>query len=435
MSRTVVVTGVGVCAANGTGVPGFWDAIVHGRSGVGPITAFDAAQLRSRIAGEVIDFAPEKHVPARTLKRLARFSQLALVAALEALEQAGIAEGPERENVALVIGSGIGGFDMLEREHETFLSKGPGRFSPLTVPMIIPSMAAGTLAIETACRGINLCLSTACATGAHSIGTALDLIRSGRADVAVAGATESTISPFAVDGYCQLRALSTRNEEPQRASRPFDADRDGFVIAEGAGVLVLESEEHARRRGWEPLAELAGYGASADGHHLTAPDPEGDGAVRAMRAALDDAKLSPDQVDVVNAHGTSTPLNDVIETTAIKRVFGDHAADLMIHSTKSMIGHSLGASAAIEAVVAVQTLTQGIVHPTINLECPDPACDLDYVPGDARKVKVRSVMSNSFAFGGHNAVLVFSAARRVRMPSAGSLTKDRLGPTRPASTR
>ena len=434
MSRTVVVTGVGVCTANGTGVPAFWDAIVHGRSGIGPITAFDAAQLRSRIAGEVTDFAPEKHVPARTLKRLARFSQLALVAALEALEQAGIAEGSERENVALVIGSGIGGFDMLEREHETFLSKGPGRFSPLTVPMIIPSMAAGTLAIETACHGINLCLSTACATGAHSIGTALDLIRSGRADVAVAGATESTISPFAVDGYCQLRALSTRNEEPQRASRPFDADRDGFVIAEGAGVLVLESEEHARRRSCEPLVELAGYGASADGHHLTAPDPEGDGAVRAMRTALDDAKLSTDQVDVVNAHGTSTPLNDVIETTAIKRVFGDHASDLMIHSTKSMIGHSLGASAAIEAVVAVQTLTQGIVHPTINLECADPACDLDYVPGDARKVKVRSVMSNSFAFGGHNAVLVFSAARRVRMPSAGSLTKDRLGPTRPAST-
>ena len=408
MSRSVVVTGVGVCAANGTGVPAFWDAIVDGRSGIGPITAFDAAQLRSRIAGEVTDFAPEKHVPARTLKRLARFSQLALIAALEALEQAGIAEGPERENVALVIGSGIGGFDMLEREHETFLNKGPRRFSPLTVPMIIPSMAAGALAIETTCRGINLCVNTACATGAHSIGTALDLIRAGRADVAVAGATESTISPFAVDGYCQLRALSTRNEEPQRASRPFDADRDGFVIAEGAGVLVLESQEHARRRGSEPLAELAGYGASADGYHLTAPDPEGDGAVRAMRAALDDAQLSTDQVDVVNAHGTSTPLNDVIETAAIKRVFGDHASRLMIHSTKSMIGHTLGASAAIEAVVAVKTLSEGIVHPTVNLECPDPACDLDYVPGDARKVKARSVMSNAFAFGGHNAVLVFS---------------------------
>ena len=408
MSRSVVVTGVGVCAANGTGVPAFWDAIVHGTSGIGPITAFDPGQLRSRIAGEVTDFAPEKHVPARTLERLARFSQLALIAALEALEQAGIAKGPEREDVAIVIGSGIGGFDMLEREHETFLNKGPGRFSPLTVPMIIPNMAAGTLAIETACHGINLCLSTACATGAHSIGTALDLIRADRADVAVAGAAESTISPFAVDGYCQLRALSTRNDEPQRASRPFDADRDGFVIAEGAGVLVLESQEHARRRGSEPLAELAGYGASSDGYHLTAPDPEGDGAVRAMRAALDDAQLSTDQVDVVNAHGTSTPLNDVIETTAIKRVFGDHASRLMIHSTKSMIGHALGASSAIEAVVAVKTLNQGIVHPTVNLERPDPACDLDYVPGDARKVKARSVMSNAFAFGGQNAVLVFS---------------------------
>jgi len=410
MSRRVVATGLGVCAANGTGVPAFWDALVHGRSGIGPITAFDASALRSRIAGEVHDLAPEEKLPPKALKRTARFAQLALVAAFEALEQARLSEDEAREDVAVVVGSGIGGFDMLMREHEVFLAKGPGRFAPLTVPLIIPNMAAGAIALETGCRGPNLCLSTACAAGAHALGTALDLIRSGRAEVALAGAAECTLDAFAVDGYCQLRALSTRNDEPQKASRPFSADRDGFVIAEGAGMLVLESEEHARGRGAPALAVLAGYGNTADGYHITAPDPEGRGAVRAMRAALADAGLAPVDIQVVNAHGTSTPLNDATETLAIKQVFGEHARRLMVHSTKSMIGHALGAAAAIEAVVAVLTLVHGVVHPTINLDVPDPACDLDYVPHVARRAGVRAVMSNAFGFGGHNGVLVFTRA-------------------------
>ncbi len=410
MERRVVVTGLGVCAANGGGVPAFWDALVNGRSGIGPITAFDASALRSRIAGEVRDVVPEERLSSKTLKRTARFAQLGLVAAFEALGHARLPEADTREDVAVVVGSGIGGFDMLMREHAVFLERGPGRFAPLTVPMIIPNMAAGTIALETGCRGPNLCLSTACATGAHAIGTAFDLIRARRAEVVLAGGAESCIDPFAVDGYCQLRALSTRNDEPAKASRPFSADRDGFVLAEGAGMLVLESEEHARGRGAPALAVLAGYGNSADGHHITAPDPEGRGAVRAMRGALDDAGLAPGDVQVVNAHGTSTPLNDVVETRALKQVFGDHAKRLLVHSTKSMIGHALGAAAALEAVVAVLTLRHGVVHPTVNLDVPDPECDLDYVPHAARRVDARVVMSNAFGFGGHNAVLVFARA-------------------------
>jgi 3-oxoacyl-[acyl-carrier-protein] synthase II len=407
--RRVVVTGLGVCSPVGTGVEKFWNALIHGCSGIGPITRFDASNLRSRIAGEVNDVDFEQRLPAKVLKRTARFTHLALVAAHEALEHSRLPGGEGREDVAVVVGSGIGGFDWLMQEHKVFLEKGPGRFAPLTVPMIIPDMAAGVIAIETGCRGPNLCLSTACASGAHSIGTAFDLIRLGRADVALAGSAECTMDAYAVDGYCQLRALSTRNDSPRTASRPFSADRDGFVIAEGAGMLVLESLDHARARGATILAEVAGYGASADGYHATAPDPEGRGAIRAMKAALKDARIDPETVDVINAHGTSTPLNDVTETQAIKRVFGDHARALAVHSTKSMTGHSLGGSASIEAVASVLTIRHGIVHPTINLETPDPACDLDYVPNVARTMPVRCVMSNAFAFGGHNGVLVFRA--------------------------
>jgi len=409
VNRRVVITGMGVCAPNGTGVPQFWDALVAGRSGIATIQAFDASALRSRIAGEVRDFHPNGGISSRTLKRTARFTHLALVAAQEAVAMAQLPNGDSRENVAVVLGSGIGGFDTLEREHENFLTRGPGRFAAQTVPMIIPDMAAGAIAIETGCRGPNLCLSTACASGAHALGTALDLIRNGRCEVALAGAAECTISPFAVDGYCQLRALSTRNEDPQGASRPFSRDRDGFVIAEGAGVLVLESEEHARARGVRVYAELAGYGLSADGFHTTAPDPDGKGAVRAMRAALADARVAPEDVQLVNAHGTSTPLNDATETQAIKQVFGEHARRLMVPATKSMTGHSLGAAGALEAVATVLTLEHGIVHPTINLNEPDPDCDLDYVPLVAREAKIQVAISNSFAFGGHNGVLVFRA--------------------------
>lgn len=407
MSDRVVVTGLGVASPVGTGVERFWDALIHGRSGIGPITLFDASALRSRIAGEVLDLEANGTVPAWAMKRGARFTQLALASALEAIADAGLAAGDARENVAVVAGSGIGGFEYLNREHETFLARGPGRFAPLTVPIIIPNMAAGAIAMETGCRGPNLCLATACASGANAIGTALDLIRNRRCDVAVAGGAESTISAFAVDGYCQLRALSTRNDCPTAASRPFSADRDGFVIAEGAGFVVLEREDVARARGARIHAELAGYGATGDGHHMTAPDPEGRGAVRAMRAALEDARLAPADVDVVNAHGTSTPLNDVTETRAIRRVFGEHAARLAVHSTKSMTGHALGSSCAMEAVASVLTIARGVVHPTINLRAPDPECDLDYVPLEAREARVRVVMSNAFGFGGHNAVLVF----------------------------
>jgi 3-oxoacyl-[acyl-carrier-protein] synthase II len=410
MHRTVVVTGLGVCASNGTGVERFWDALVHGRSGVAPITLCDAAPLRSRIAGEVRDFDAERLLPAKFLKRSARFAQLALAAANEALARARVPDGAAREDIAVVVGTGVGGFEVLEREHEVFLTRGPGRFNPLTVPLVIPDMAAGAVATETGCRGPNLGITTACASGAHAIGTALDLVRSGRAELALAGASESTISPFAIDGYCQLRALSTRNDDPAGASRPFSADRDGFVIAEGAGMVVLESLEHARARGATVLAELAGHGSSADGHHLTAPDPEGRGAVRAMRAALADARMTPADVDVVNAHGTSTPLNDVTETRAIKQVFGEHARRLAVHATKSLVGHALGGSAAIGAVASVLTLVHGILHPTLNLVRPDPECDLDYVPRVARRAEVRAVMVNAFGFGGHNGVLVLRRA-------------------------
>jgi 3-oxoacyl-[acyl-carrier-protein] synthase II len=406
MSVPVVITGLGVCASNGVGVPAFLDALRAGRSGIGPIRRFDASALRSRIAGEVLDLRPEERLPGKTVKRTARFAQLAIVAAGEAIAHAGIAPGEGRDDVAVVIGTGVGGFDVTEREHESFLAKGPTHFSPLTVPMVIPNMAAAGVALETGCRGPNLCVATACAAGAHSIGTALDMLRAGRARVAIAGSAESTISPFAIDGYCQLRALSTRNDDPGRASRPFSADRDGFVIAEGAGVVVLETLAHARARGARPLAVVAGYGASADAHHITAPDPEGRGAVRAMRAALVDAGLSPGDVQVVNAHGTSTPLNDAAETLALHQVFGAHAERLLVHATKSMTGHALGGSGGIEAIASVLTLLEQWVHPTINLEHPDPECDLDFVPNVGRSADVRNVMSNSFGFGGHNGVLV-----------------------------
>ena len=405
----VVVTGLGVVASNGSGVPRFWDALIHGHSGLGPITRFDASALRTRIAGEVRDFDPGPLADNKTFRRSARFTQLALAAAIEALEGAGLADAPDREGAAVVVGSGIGGFDYLMEEHQSFLTRGPGRFKPLTVPMIIPNMAAGAVAMETGCRGPNLCTTTACAAGANAIGTALDLIRDGRAEWALAGGAECTIDPFAVDGYCQLRALSTRNDDPVGASCPFSLDRDGFVLAEGAGILALESLEHARSRGAPVLAELAGYGLTSDGYHVTAPDPEGRGAVRAMRAALLDAALAPEAIEVVNAHGTSTPLNDATETRALHEVFGPHAHRLAVHATKSMTGHALGGSGGIEAVASVLTIRNGVIHPTINLLRPDPACDLDYVPNVAREATVRTVMSNSFGFGGHNAVLIFRA--------------------------
>jgi 3-oxoacyl-[acyl-carrier-protein] synthase II len=409
--RRVVVTGLGVAAPNGTGIDRFWDALIHGRSGVGPITAFDASGLRSRIAGEISDFDAETRLSARTAKRAARVTQLGVAVALEAFERAGLSGNGSaeqaRERAAVVMGAGIGAFDMIEREHAVFLEKGPDKFHPLTVPMVIPDAPAGLIAIEAGCRGPNLCVSSACATGNNAIGTALDLIRAGRADVVLAGATESPITPFAIAGYCQLRALSTRNDDPVGASRPFSRDRDGFVIAEGAGALVLEELEHAKRRGAPILAELVGYGATADGYHMTAPEPNSRGAIAAMRAALEDARMAPSDVDVVNAHGTSTPMNDPAETTAIRAVFGAYADKLAVQSTKSMTGHALGGAAALESVACVLELERGVIHPTINLTDPDPACDLDYVALTAREMRPRAIMKNAFGFGGHNAVVIF----------------------------
>jgi 3-oxoacyl-[acyl-carrier-protein] synthase II len=409
--RRVVVTGLGVVAPNGIGVEKFWEALIAGRSGIRPIQSFDASKHKSRIAGEVVDFDAEAHMSAKVAKRSARYARLAIAAGLEALEHSkiGTLEGEKGARAAIVIGSGIGAFDMFEAEHEAFLTKGIGRFHPLTVPMIIPNAAAGMLATETGFRGPNFSVSTACATGATALGTALDLLRAGRADVALAGSSESTMTPWALDGYCQLRALSTRNDDPEGASRPFSATRDGFVLAEGAGVLVLEELEVAQARGATIYAELLGYGATADGYHMTAPDPTNAGAVRAMQDALTDAGIQPEEIDLINAHGTSTPLNDAAETAAIHKVFGEHAKKLAVQSTKSMTGHTLAGAAAIESVASVLELVRGKIHPTINLLDPDPACDLDYVPLVARDFKGRTIMKNSFGFGGHNAVLVFRA--------------------------
>lgn len=405
----VVVTGLGVVSCNGIGVPEFWNSLVEGRSGIGTIESFDSTGLTTRIAGEVKGFSFD----AKLGKRMARFTQFAISASREGMEMAGLLSGsggasqvnPER--IGAAIGSGIGGFEFLTAQHAKFLDKGPGRFHPLTVPIVISNMASANVSIQYKLQGPNICISTACATGNHNIGAALDMIRLGRADAMIAGGTESTMTPFALDGYNQLRALSTRNDDPAGASRPFSATRDGFVLAEGAGILVLEGLKHARRRGAEILAEVTGYGLTSDGYHLTAPEPEARGAAQAMQAALDDAGLAREEVGYINAHGTSTPLNDALETQAIKSVFGGHAAKLPVSSIKSMVGHSLGASAGLEAVASVLAIRNKILPPTINLHDPDPELDLDFIPNQAREQAVDVVLSNSFAFGGHNAAVVF----------------------------
>ena len=405
----VVVTGMGVVSCVGTDVPAFWKSLISGRSGIAPISAFDPAALATRIAGEARDFTFDTKLG----KRMARFTQFAISASRQAIEQAGLLPGedgrravpPERFGVS--IGSGIGGFPFLMEQHERFLQRGPGRFHPLTVPIVISNMAAANAAIHFGLKGPNICISTACATGNHSIGSALDMIRLGRADAMLAGGAESTITPFAVDGYIQLRALSSRNDDPKGASRPFSVSRDGFVLAEGAGVLLLESLSHAKQRGAEILAEVAGCGMTSDGYHLTAPEPDAHGAARAMQLALEDARANPEDVDYINAHGTSTSLNDALETQAIKAVMGERARRIPVSSIKSMIGHSLGGSAGLEAAASVMALREGVIPPTINLHEPDPELDLDFVPNEARETPLRAVLSNSFAFGGHNATVLF----------------------------
>jgi len=409
MGRRVVVTGLGTVNPLGNNVQDSWKHVRAGENGIDRITRFDVTDFPSKIAGEVKDFAPEKVMESREARRMDRFTQYAMVAAIEARGQAGLAAGQvDPERLGVILGNGIGGAETFESSVRKLVDRGPKAVHPLFVPMMIMNEAAGNLAIRFKANGPCFCVVTACASSNDAMGDAWRMIREGRLDVAIAGGTEAPLMPISLAGFCQLQALSTkRNDEPARASRPFDRDRDGFVMAEGAGILVLEELEHARRRGAAVLAELAGYGSSCDANHLTAPHPEGRGAIQAIRAALDSAGLAPGDVDYVNAHGTSTPVNDPIETNAIKAVFGDHARRLKVSSTKSMHGHLLGGAGGIEAVITVMAIRDRFFPPTRNLENPDPACDLDYVANTGVPGRIRAAISNALGFGGHNAVVLF----------------------------
>ncbi len=407
-TRRVVVTGVGLVSPLGIGTRETWDGLVAGRSGAGRITRFDAADFSSRIACEVKGFDPLDYADRRDARKMDTFIQYALAASLFAAEDAGL-ETPlaDPDRVGVVISSGIGGFETIEREHRKLLEKGPRRISPFFVPAMVVNLAAGWVSIRLGARGPNSAMATACSAGAHAVGEAFRLVRHGHADVMVAGGAEATITPMCIGGFASMKALSTRNDEPELASRPFDRDRDGFVVGEGAGILVLEEREQALARGASLYAEVLGYGMSGDAFHITAPAEDGSGAVRVMRAALAEAGAAPEDVDAVNAHGTSTPLNDRIETAAIRRVFGGHADRLAVSSTKSMTGHLLGGAGGLEAGISCLTLRHQTLPPTINHETPDPDCDLDIVPNTARPATVRSVLSNSFGFGGTNVSLLF----------------------------
>ena len=410
-SSRVFVTGMGVLSPLGNRVEEFWTRLLAGESGAGPITRFDTTGYETTFACEVKDFSLDGVLDRKEAKRMDRFVQYAVFASHEALGNSGLdLAAIDLDRAGVLIGSGIGGMETFETQHRALVEKGPGRVSPFFIPMMISDMAAGQVSIQYGLRGPNFCTVSACASGAHAIGESLRLLRAGDADVMLAGGAEATITPMAVAGFGNMRALSTRNDDPKRASRPWDVDRDGFVIGEGAGMLVLETEEHARRRGANVICELVGYGASADAYHMTAPSEDGNGAARAMRRALADSGLAVDEVAYINAHGTSTPAGDPIEVAAVKSVFGDHAKRLMMSSTKSMTGHLLGAAGGLEAVVTALTLARGIVPATINLEKPDPTCDLDLVPNQARAVRVKAAISNSFGFGGHNVTLAMRAA-------------------------
>jgi 3-oxoacyl-[acyl-carrier-protein] synthase II len=398
---------VGLVTALGVGTAETWRRLLEGVSGVGPITRFDTSQFPTKIAAEVKNFDPALFVEKKEVKKMDSFIHFALAAAECALKDSGFSiDASNGDRVGVIIGSGIGGFNIIEREHEVLLREGPRRISPFFIPSSIVNLAAGQVSIRYGARGPNSAPCTACSAGTHAVGDSFRVIERGDADAMIAGGSESAITPMGVGGFAALKALSTRNEEPTRASRPFDRERDGFVVGEGAGIVILEELEHALGRGASIYAEIAGYGMSGDAYHITAPSAEGDGAMRAMRMTLKDAGVSADEVDYVNAHGTSTPPNDRIETLAIRKVFGEHAGRLAVSSTKSMIGHLLGAAGAVEAGVTALTIRHQVIHPTINLENPDPECDLDYVPNVARKARVRYALSNSFGFGGTNACIL-----------------------------
>jgi len=408
MSRRVVVTGVGLICGLGIGTEEAWKAVCAGQNGIGPITLFDASQHACRIASEVKNFDPLQWMEKKELKKMGRFIQFAVAAADFAMKESGLKLTPElAERTGVYIGSGIGGFDVIEREYQALLKGGPRKISPFFIPATIINLAAGQVSIRTGAKGPNSATATACSASAHAIGDSYRIITRGDADAMICGGTEASITPLGVGGFAAMRALSTRNDQPQRASRPFDADRDGFVVGEGAGVLILEALEFAQRRNAPILAELIGYGMSGDAFHITQPAEGGEGAYRVMKATLKDANLPPQEVGYINAHGTSTPVGDKIETMAVKRLFGERAAKLPVSSTKSMTGHLLGGAGGLEAGFTVLALRDQILPPTVNYEKPDPDCDLDYVPNQARKVEVRYALSNSFGFGGTNAALLF----------------------------
>jgi len=408
LSRRVVVTGVGLVIPLGIGIDPVWAKVCEGVSGAGPITKFDATDFETKIAAEVKGFRSEDYLEPKDIKKMDIFIHYALAATRIAMDDAGLEiSGENADRIGVVVGTGLGGLSSIEKYHKVLLERGPQRVTPFFIPMLIANEASGQVAIEYGAKGPNLCVVTACATGAHSIGEAARCIQHNDADAVIAGGVEATITPLAVAGFNAMKAISTRNAEPERASRPFERDRDGFVMGEGGAVTILEELEHARARGAKIYAELVGYGYTSDAYHLAAPDPDGDGAARCMQMALRDAKLSPEAIDYINAHGTSTELNDITETVAIKRVFKDRAHKLPVSSTKSMTGHLLGAAGSTEAVFSVLAIRDKIIPPTINYENPDPRCDLDYVPNVAREAEVKVVLSNAFGFGGTNATLIF----------------------------
>jgi 3-oxoacyl-[acyl-carrier-protein] synthase II len=407
-TRRVVVTGLGALTPIGNTADEFWSALLQGRSGVGPITRFDATDYPTRIAGEIKNFDPLTFVDKKEARRMDPFLQYAIASAVMAVQDAALdTEKVDGTRFGVLIGSGIGGISTLLETHKTLLDKGPDRVSPFFIPMMIINMASGLVSMRFGAKGPNSSVVTACATGNHAIGDSFKIIQRGDADVMIAGGSEAIVIPLCIAGFCSMKAMSTRNDEPTKAMRPFDANRDGFVCGEGAGLVILESLDHARARDARIYAEIVGYGLTSDAHHLTAPDPEGDGAARAMAGALRDGGLEASAVGYINAHGTSTPYNDKFETLAIKRVFGDHARRLAVSSTKSMTGHMLGAAGGVEAIATALALHHGVLPPTINYESPDPECDLDYVPNQARKQDVEVALSNAFGFGGTNATLAF----------------------------
>jgi 3-oxoacyl-[acyl-carrier-protein] synthase II len=410
MARRVVITGVGLVTPIAIGTEETWQGLLSGKSGIGPITHFDHSAFATHFAGEIKDFDPTRWISSRDAKNIDPFIQFAVAAASLAIEDSGLKiEGEFAERVGCFVGAGLGGVTTIEAACRTLASKGPRHgISPFFVPMIIVNLAPGQISIRFGAKGPNLSQVSACSTGAHAIGDAFRVIQRGDADAMICGGTEATVTPLGVGGFNSMRALSTRNDDPQKASRPFDRDRDGFVIAEGSGVVIIEELEHAKKRGAKIYAEITGYGANADAHHITAPAPEGEGAQRCMKLALKDAGLSPAQIGYINAHGTSTKMNDANETIAIKKVFADSARKVMVSSTKSMTGHMLGAAGGVETAVCALALARAVIPPTINYTTPDPECDLDYVPNTAREVKIDHALTNSFGFGGTNACLVLS---------------------------